>query len=120
MEFSRPEYWSGYPVPSPGDLPNPGIKRRSPALHADSVSAEPLGKPFMGHLMTRKSQVYVSVFGLLWWFIGKESACNVGDPGSIPELGRSPEEGNGNPPTPVLLPEDFHGQTMRSESDMTK
>ena len=29
---------------------------------------------------------------------GKESACNVGDPGSIPGLGRSPGEGNGNPP----------------------
>ena len=30
MEFSRPEYWSGYPFPSPGDLPNPGIEPRSP------------------------------------------------------------------------------------------
>jgi len=35
MEFSRPEYWSGYPFPSPGDLPNPGIEPRSPALQAD-------------------------------------------------------------------------------------
>ena len=41
MEFSRPEYWSGYPFPSPGDLPNPGIKPRSPALQADSLPAEP-------------------------------------------------------------------------------
>ena len=32
MEFSRQEYWSGLPFPSPGDLPNPGIKPRSPAL----------------------------------------------------------------------------------------
>ena len=45
MEFSRPEYWSGYPFPSPGDLPNPGIKPRSPALRADSSPAEPQGKP---------------------------------------------------------------------------
>ena len=45
MEFSRPEYWSGYPFPSPGDLPNSGIKHRSPALQADSLSAEPQGKP---------------------------------------------------------------------------
>ena len=44
MEFSRPEYWSGYPFPSPGDLPNPGIKPRSPALQADSLPAEPQGK----------------------------------------------------------------------------
>ena len=41
MAFSRPEYWSGYPFPSPGDLPNPGIEPRSPALQADSLPAEP-------------------------------------------------------------------------------
>ena len=44
MEFSRSEYWSGYPFPSPGDLPNPGIEPRSPALQVDSLSAEPRGK----------------------------------------------------------------------------
>ena len=36
MEFPRPEYWTEYPFPSPGDLPNPGIELRSPTLHADS------------------------------------------------------------------------------------
>ena len=46
MEFSRPEYWSGQPFPSPGDLPNPGIKPRSPALHADSLPTELSGKPY--------------------------------------------------------------------------
>ena len=45
MEFSRPEYWSEQPFPSPGDLPNPGIKRRSLALQVDSLPAEPQGKP---------------------------------------------------------------------------
>ena len=45
MEFSRPEYWSGKPFPCPGDLPNPGIKPRSPALQADSLPAELPGKP---------------------------------------------------------------------------
>ena len=45
MEFSRPEYWSGYPFPSPGDLPNPGIELGSPALQADSLPAELPGKP---------------------------------------------------------------------------
>ena len=39
-EFSRPEYWSRYPFPSPGDLPNPGTEPRSPALQADSLPAE--------------------------------------------------------------------------------
>ena len=45
MEFSRPEYWSGEPIPSPGDLPNPEIELRSPALQADFLPAEPPGKP---------------------------------------------------------------------------
>ena len=45
MEFSRPEYWSGQPFPSPGDLPNPGIEPRSPALQVVSLPAEPQGKP---------------------------------------------------------------------------
>ena len=40
MGFSRQEHWSGLPFPSPGDLPNPGIKPRSPALQADALSSE--------------------------------------------------------------------------------
>ena len=44
MEFSRQEYWSGLPFPSPGDLPNPGIEPRSPALQADALPYEPPGK----------------------------------------------------------------------------
>ena len=68
---------------------------------------------------------------------GKESTCNKGDLGSIPGLGRSPGEGNSHPlqyslkkemPTPVLLPEKFHGQRNlvgyssrgRKESDTTE
>ena len=44
MEFSRQEYWNGLPFPSPGDLPEPGIKPRSPALQADILPSEPPGK----------------------------------------------------------------------------
>ena len=40
MEFSRPEYWSGWPFPSPGDLPNRGIKPRSQTLQANYLLAE--------------------------------------------------------------------------------
>ena len=40
-EFSRQEYWSGLPLPSPGDPPNPGIKPKSPALHIDSLPEPP-------------------------------------------------------------------------------
>ena len=45
MEFSMPEYWSGLPSPSLGDLPNPGTEPRSPALQVDSLPSEPQGKP---------------------------------------------------------------------------
>ena len=44
-EFSRQEYWSGLPLPSPGDLPNPGIEPRFPTLQADSLPSGPPGKP---------------------------------------------------------------------------
>ena len=44
MGFSRQEYWSGLPFPSPGDLPNPGIEPQSPALQVDSLPVEPPGK----------------------------------------------------------------------------
>ena len=50
MGFYRQEYWSGLPFPSPGDLPDPGIKPRSPAFQADSLTSEPPGKPFHGIL----------------------------------------------------------------------
>ena len=163
MEFSRPEYWSGQPFPSPGDLPDPGIKPRSPALQADSLPAEPQGKPkntgvgslsllqriFLTQesnqgLLHRRWILYqlsdqgaqdsnptfltpehmpfspaVSVLknppsnagdtvrplvleystcqGFPHSSVGKESACNAGDLGSVPGLGRSPGEGKGYP-----------------------
>ena len=43
MGFSRQEYWSGLPLPTPGDLPDPGIEPRSPALQADSLLFESEG-----------------------------------------------------------------------------
>ena len=47
MEFSRQEYWSGLPWPSPGDLSNPEIKPGTPSLQADSLLSEPPGKPLI-------------------------------------------------------------------------
>ena len=44
MGFSRQEYWSGLPFPSPGDLPDPEIEPRSPALQIDSLPSESPGK----------------------------------------------------------------------------
>ena len=43
-EFSRQEYWSGLPLPPPWDLPDPGIEPGSPALQAEALPSEPLGK----------------------------------------------------------------------------
>ena len=42
----RQEYWSGLPFPSPGDLPDPGIKLRSPTLQADALLSDPPEKPW--------------------------------------------------------------------------
>ena len=47
MEFFRREYWSGLPFSSPGDLPDPEIKPRSPALQAYTLPSEPPGKPHL-------------------------------------------------------------------------
>ena len=52
MEFSRPEYWSGLPFPSPGDLPNPGIEPGSPELQAYSLSSELSGKLSKGQKLS--------------------------------------------------------------------
>ena len=65
MEFSRPEYLSGYPFPSPEDLPNPGIKPRSPVLQADSLPAEAQGK--------LKNTGVSSLSLLQWIFLTQES-----------------------------------------------
>ena len=45
MGFSRQEYWSGLPFPSPGDLSDPGIEPRSPTLQADALTSAPPGNP---------------------------------------------------------------------------
>ena len=45
MGFPREEYWRGLPFPFPGDLPDPGVEPKSPALQADSLPTELLGKP---------------------------------------------------------------------------
>ena len=47
MEFSKQEYWSGLPFPSPGDLPNPGTEPGSPPLQADALLSEPQGSLYI-------------------------------------------------------------------------
>ena len=79
------EYWSGLPCPPPGDLPNPGIYSRSPALQADSLSSESPGK----HKNTGMG--------------------SHGRPGFDPSVGKIPWRRE-RLPTPVFLPRESHGQ----------
>ena len=90
MGFSRQEYWSGLPFPSPGDLPNPGIEPGPPALQADAKL--PLNHQNLDVVCFRSNDLDFPGDSH-----GKESACNAGDVGFIAGLGRSPGEGNGKP-----------------------
>ena len=105
MEFSRPEYWSGFP--SPGDLPNPGIEAKSPILQVDFFPAEPQGKPkntaigslshHHGIFPTQELNPCLQhCMDFPGGSEGKASVYNAGDLGSIPGLERSAGEGNGN------------------------
>ena len=87
MGFSRQEYWSGLPFPSPGELPNWGIKPES------SMSPASAGR-FSITSTTWERDILNYIPGSS---AGKESACNEGDLGSIPGLGRSPGKGNSYP-----------------------
>ena len=66
VEFSRPEYWSGQPFPSPGDLPDPGVEPTSPALQADSLPCEPPGQPENALGKAIHSCVRLCFHGIFW------------------------------------------------------
>ena len=65
MEFSRQEYWSGLPFPSPGDLPNQGIEPGSPALQANSLLFEPPGKHTLPVGMKNEQCAYCTTVSFL-------------------------------------------------------
>ena len=69
MEFSRQEYWSGLPFPSPGDLPDPGIEPRSPELRADTLPSEPPGNPYRyeGWIIKKTEHQRMYAFELWCW-----------------------------------------------------
>ena len=100
MEFSRYEYWSRLPFPTPGDLPNPGIEPGLlcllPLTGEFIPRRVPPGKPKWKEMYAYSSD-------------GTESTCNAEDLGSIPGLGRSPGGGHGNPLQYSCL-ENPHGQ----------
>ena len=70
-EFSRQEYWSGLPFPSPGNFPDSGIKLGSPALKVDSLPPEPPGKPIYTYMHSKHKTVYIIVVII----IGSNSFC---------------------------------------------
>ena len=53
LEFSRQEYWTGQPSPSPGDLPNPGLEPGPPIVQADSVLSEPQEEPGLDYSVSQ-------------------------------------------------------------------
>ena len=140
MEFFRQGYWSGLLVPSPGDLPDPGIELgstgRSPGerigyslqyswafLVAQLVKNLPAMQEtwfdsWVGKIPWRRDRLPTPVFlGFPCGSTGKESTCNVGDLGSIPGLRRSPGEEKG------YWPREFHGLYSlwgHKESDTTE
>ena len=59
MGFPRQEYWSGFPFPSPGILPDPGIERVSACAAGGLLTTEPLGKPFRAHTFNRFITVHI-------------------------------------------------------------
>ena len=96
MEFFRQEYWSGLLLPSPGDIPNPGIEPRSPALQADSLPFEPPGKPglIIMHLLIHYEFNYVHLIHSVGGFPG-------GSEGKV---------GNGPPPQHSCLENPTDGE----------
>ena len=64
MEFSRQEYWSGLPFPSPGDLPDPGIELMTPAWQADALPLSHQGSPATGERLQLIRQMKI-------WYLGR-------------------------------------------------
>ena len=89
MGFSRQEYWSGLLFPSPGDLPNPGIKPKSPTLQADALTSAPPGKPLRSLLLVGHNIISLSLcFGggrQEYW-----SGLPFPSPGDLPNPGIEP------------------------------
>ena len=71
MEFSRQEYWSSLPFPSPEDLPDPGIESGSPTLKADSLLSEPLEMRIYVHVCVKAVVFLVVMIGCESWTVKK-------------------------------------------------
>ena len=84
MGFSRQEYWSGLPFPSPGNLPDSGIEPGSPALQADALPSKPPGKPYKPLIINGDKSVgvgnYENILVGTWaetWRMGRREGGRV-------------------------------------------
>ena len=112
-KFSRQEYWSGLPFPSPGDLPHPGIKAGSRTLQADALLSEPPGKPdstgnniqypVINHSRNEGVCVCVHMYIFVGGSSGKEHTCQC-------RRHKFNPWGRERQPTPVFLPGKSHAQ----------
>ena len=96
MGFSREEYWSGLPFPSPEDLPKPGIEPRFPVLQEDALPSKPPGKP----IYIIYERTYYIIFASQVALVVKNLPANARDTRDanlIPGSGRSPGGVNGKP-----------------------
>ena len=89
MGFSRQEYWSGLPFPSPGDLPDPGMELRSPALAGGFFTSEPPGKPYFNIPGIKKKKRKCREFPVgpvvrIWWFYCRGFRVNAWSRTKIP------------------------------------
>ena len=78
LELSRQEYWSGLSFPSPGDLPDPGIEPRSPALQVDSLLSEPQGSPVIWEIriQTKMSYYFTATVCVLGCSVSCATLCD--------------------------------------------
>ena len=91
MGFSRQEYWSRLPFPSPGNLPDPGIEPRSPALEADALSSKPViayfinfkktALIFKSHQIRSDQSLSLVQFSATPWIVARQTPLSTGFPG---------------------------------------
>ena len=124
MGFSREEYWSGLPFPSPGDLLNPGTgptSLKSPALAGRFFITCATWEAHMRYWRTEEPGVLQSVglqrvghnlvTKLPWWLRGRSVCLQCGRPGFNPWVGKIPWRRKWQP-TPVFLPGESHGWSL--------
>ena len=95
--FSRQEYWSGFPFPSPGHLPNPGIEPGSPALQAGSLPSEPPGKYLPRKLLQINNKIIKQL--QKYTFLSKNKDVTLFSPGGkeFPANARDTRDMSSNP-----------------------